>query len=85
MRGLTNLERSDENAFRTYVAALRSGQNVRYIDAPMPPETWERGSFCGRAYYTGGNNHLASIVGFEPIFDYSAFWQEWRNLGNGSY
>jgi hypothetical protein len=82
MHYLTNTDRGDDVRFRVEVAALRSGQNVKYIDAPMPPKQSEYETYYWRAVTSGALNHFASIVGYEDKFDYSAFWEEYRKLEN---
>ena len=83
MHYLSNVDRDDLTQFKVYVAALRSGQNVKYIDAPMPPRRFSVGNSYYYCEYVSGNlNHLGSIVGFEKYKDYSEFWSEWRKLGD---
>jgi hypothetical protein len=80
MRYLTNTDRGDDVRFHVEVAALRSGQNVKYIDAPMPPSQYEYNTYYYHAVNSGRLNHLASIVSYENTFDHSAFWEEYRKL-----
>jgi hypothetical protein len=68
----------DDLAFQVYVAALRSGQNVKYLTCPMPPRhDYED---YGRNVKSGNFNHFGCVVGFEEYGDYSDFWEEYRKL-----
>lgn len=82
MHYLSNVDRDDLTQFKVYVAALRSGQNVKYVDAPMPPKAYSDGSCYHRSYVSGNLNDLGCIVGFEKYHDYSEFWSEWWKLEN---
>jgi hypothetical protein len=77
---LSNIDRDDKYQHIVYVAALRSGQNVKYIDAPMPPDGYADGTYYQRNYVAGNFNNLGCIVGFEDYKDYSNFWAEYRKL-----
>lgn len=70
---LSNIDRSE--AERVRKAAEISGQNVSYLDEPMPGDTGiygrQRPGLVGR---------LGCIVGHEDVFNYSAFWAAWRSL-----
>lgn len=80
---LTNLERTEENQHRASVASLRSGQDVKYIDAPMPPDSYD--PWYDLNFKSGDLNHLGSLWAVNNEGDYSTFWKEWRRLGNESY
>lgn len=77
MRQFTNIERSDIISFKVYVAALRSGLNVKYIDAPIPPDgDW----WYDEQVLTGKMNNLASLANLSGQNDLSKFWREFRKL-----
>lgn len=77
MRQFTNIERSEAKAFQVYVAALRSGLNVKYIDAPMPPDgDWGYGAKVSIGHY----NYYASLANYSGQYDLSAFWREMDKL-----
>lgn len=77
MSQFTNIERSEAKAFQVYVAALRSGLNIKYIDAPMPPDgDWGYDAKVLRGDY----NYLASLANYSGQRDLSAFWREMNKL-----
>jgi len=80
MRYLSNVDRDGKDEHRTYVAALRSGMNVRYLDCPMP-ELYGSGWY-GRNLAAGNLNYMGCIVSFDRNLDHSSFWEEWRKLGD---
>ncbi len=72
----------DVMAFRVYVAALRSGQNVKYLTCPMPALHDECDSYYCNNVASGAFNHFGCIVGIDNEFDYSQFWREMDKLEN---
>lgn len=78
MRYLSNVSRNDKNEHRVYVATLRSGMNVKYIDCPMP--NYERDSWYDRTLAAGDLNDLGCIASFETNRDHSKFWDEWHKI-----
>lgn len=77
---LTNVDASENTKVMVEKAAKASGQDVRYIEHPMPPHAWDADSYYIRHYKNGKFNNLHSICGFEKEFDYSKFWAEYRKL-----
>lgn len=61
----------DTLSFMVHVAALRSGQNVKYLTCAMPDHWTHMEPNC---------NHYGCIVGFEKERNYSAFWREYEKL-----
>ena len=71
----------DNMAFMVYVAALRSGQNVKYLTCPMPPEyDYGDDGYYSQNVKSGEFNHFGCIVGIDNEFDYSKFWREMDKL-----
>lgn len=70
----------DTMAFMVYVAAIRSGQNVKYLNCPMPYTDGD--IYYHRAVCLGAFNHFGCIVGIDDEGDYSRFWREYEKLEN---
>jgi hypothetical protein len=78
---LTNIEKSLEVARRVQIAAQMSGQNVTYVEGPMPDDadSMDGSSFYARHRYTMVGTHDC-IAGHEEVRDYSAFWDVYDRL-----
>lgn len=80
-RYLSNTDRAEETQHRVYVASIRSGQDVRYIDAPMPPRDDDLADgYYARSFHSGNLNDMGSLWAVGGEADYSAFWDEWQKL-----
>lgn len=78
---LSNTDRTEKTQHRVYVASLRSGQNVLYIDAPMPPRDDDPADgYYARSFHSGNLNDMGSLLAVGGEYDYSAFWDEWSKL-----
>lgn len=78
---LTNIEKSDQVAEWVVEAARISGQDVRYVDEPMPVDA---DSMDGSDYYAAHRQGMIQthgcIVGHEDVRDYSLFWAAYDKL-----
>lgn len=76
-------EDHDTMAFKVYVAALRSGQNVKYLTCPMPAKhNYDDWGYYTNSVSSGRFNHFGCIVGIDNEGDYSKFWREMDKLND---